>query len=97
MDGIFTSTSVNEVVSSVEPETVISSVSVMLAPFNRNSVPLTRDTQIAQDLEVDSVAIFDIIMDVEDRYDVTFPMEAISEIKTIGELSDMIETLRSAS
>ena len=92
MDGTFTGT--HTAPPMTKPDTVLSTVCDMLAPFNRSQVTLTRDTKIADELEVDSVAIFDIIMDVEDRYDVTFPMEAISEIQTIGQLSDMIETLR---
>jgi len=92
MDGIFTGTETTT--PSTKSQSVLASVLALLEPFNRNKVTLTRDTQIAEDLEVDSVAIFDVIMDVEDNYDVTFPMEAISEIKTIGELADTIEKLR---
>ncbi len=92
MDGIFTGA--DTATPSTNTQSTLRNLSAMLEPFNRNNKALSRETQIAEDLEVDSVAIFDVIMDVEDEYDVTFPMEAISEIKTIGELADMIETLR---
>lgn len=97
MDGIFTGDAKNNASPSSQPETVLDNVYAVLTPFNRKSVTLTRDIEIAQDLDVDSVAIFDVIMDVEDRYEVTFPMEAISDIKTIGELTDMIEKLRTGT
>ena len=92
MDGNFTGA--ETAIPSNPTKSTLGSIFAMLEPFNRNKAVLTRDTQIAEDLEIDSVAIFDVIMDVEDLYDVTFPMEAISDIKTIGELTDMIETLR---
>jgi acyl carrier protein len=38
------------------------------------------------DLEVDSVAVFDLIMELEDHYDISIPMEMVSDIKTVGEL-----------
>lgn len=94
MDGIFKGA--DTATSSPNTQNALGNIYTLLEPFNRNKVTLTRDTQIAEDLEVDSVAIFDVIMDVEDNYDVTFPMEAISEIRTIGELADTIETLRHA-
>ena len=92
MDGVFTDTGGE--VKSAETTSVLDRVVPLLGPFNRHSIELTRDTDIAQGLEVDSVAIFDVIMDVEDSYDITFPMEAIGDIKTVGDLTDMIETLR---
>jgi acyl carrier protein len=49
---------------------------------------------IVSDLEVDSVAVFDLIMEVEDSYDITFPMETVSEMKSVGDLVGTIQTLR---
>ncbi len=92
MDGVFADTAGQ--VKQPETKSVLENVVILLGQFNRHSIKLTRDTDIAQGLEVDSVAIFDVIMDVEDSYDITFPMEAIGDIKTIGDLTDMIETLR---
>jgi len=92
MDGIFAGTS--ETAPSASSPSVLESVCAVLAPFNRSGVTLLPETKISEELEVDSVAIFDVIMDVEDTYNVTFPMEAIADIKTIGQLSDMIEELR---
>ena len=47
------------------------------------------------DLEVDSTAVFDIIMGLEDHYDVSIPMEMVSDIKTVGELTTAIIQLTS--
>lgn len=69
-------------------------VCALLAPYNRNNVAITRQTVIVSDLEVDSVAVFDLIMEVEDSYDITFPMETVSEMKSVGDLVGTIQTLR---
>ena len=45
------------------------------------------------DLEVDSVAVFDFIMELEDFYDISIPMEMVSDIKTVGELSIAVKGL----
>ena len=46
------------------------------------------------DLEIDSVAIFDLVMEVEDAYEVTFPMETISDIESVGDLVNTINTVK---
>ena len=45
------------------------------------------------DLEVDSTAVFDLIMELEDFYDISVPMEVITDVKTVGELVIAIQEL----
>lgn len=65
----------------------------LLEPFNHKGLTLNEETDISSDLEIDSVAVLDFIMEVEDEYDISFPMNRISEIRTIGELVAAIEEL----
>ncbi|MEL7454243.1 MAG: acyl carrier protein, partial [Pseudomonadota bacterium] len=73
---------------------IFKKVCSLLAPYHKNDLVLTRDTVIMTDLEVDSVVVFDLIMEVEDAYDVTFPMETVSEMKSVGDLIDTIRALK---
>ena len=75
---------------------VFQKVCALLAPFNRHDIILRSDTDIISDMEVDSVAIFDLVMEVEDTYDLAFPMETISELKTIGDLVGTINNMKNA-
>lgn len=68
----------------------------LLAPYNRADVIMLRETAIGSDIEVDSVTIFDFIMEVEDTYDITFPLEIVGDLETIGDLVDTIRTLKAA-
>jgi acyl carrier protein len=40
------------------------------------------------------VAILDFIMDIEDRFDISIPLDRIAEVQTLGELSHAIEALQ---
>ena len=66
----------------------------LLVPYNHNGIDVGRETEIMAELNVDSVAVFDLIMEVEDEYDVTFPMETVSEVKSVGDLVDSIRRLK---
>jgi len=58
------------------------------------SVQVTADTDIARDLAVDSLALMNIVMELEDRFDISIPLDRIAEVQTAGQLADLIEELR---
>lgn len=65
----------------------------LLKPYNPKNHPIKRSSGIMSDLEVDSVAVFDLIMELEDHYDISIPMEMVSDIKTVGELAMAVREL----
>jgi len=69
----------------------------LLKPYNPKQHPISRSSGIMSDLEVDSTAVFDIIMGLEDHYDISIPMEMVSDIKTVGELGNAIKELTTSN
>lgn len=65
----------------------------LLKPYNPENRAITLQSGIVSDLEVDSVAVFDLVMALEDHYDVSIPMEMVSDIKTVGELVGAVKQL----
>jgi acyl carrier protein len=61
-----------------------------LAPFQIGEKPVTGKTVIAKDLAIDSLAIMDMVMELEDRFDISIPMNVVAEIHTVDELADTI-------
>ncbi len=66
----------------------------LIEPINQKGLKLTRETDFIADLEAESVAVLDVVMEIEDNYDISIPMNVISEIKTIGELVDAIHEIK---
>lgn len=58
------------------------------------SVRLQDETDIARDLSVDSLALMNIVMELEDRFDISIPLDRLADIQTIGDLSGLITELR---
>jgi acyl carrier protein len=69
---------------------VIDEICRHLAPFQMGEKPITGATVISKELAVDSLAIMDMVMELEDRYDVSIPMSVVAEIHTVDELTDTI-------
>ena len=57
-------------------------------------VELKSDTRIVDDLELDSLAVMNFVMAVEDRYDISIPLDAIAEVETVADLVATVERLR---
>ena len=75
--------------------TVIAEICDHLAPYKTDEgQTITAATVISKDLTVDSLAVMDMVMELEDRYDVSIPMNLVVEIRTVGELADTILALR---
>ena len=73
---------------------VIREICHHLEPFQAGEKPITGETAIAKDLTIDSLAIMDMVMELEDRFDVSIPMSVIAEIQTVDQLADTIRDLR---
>ena len=48
--------------------------------------PVTAETHILHDLNLDSVAVMDLVMALETRFDTVIPMDRLAEIETVGDL-----------
>jgi acyl carrier protein len=70
---------------------ILNALSGLLSPFNTAGVVLSPETDISADLKIDSVTVMDFVMEVEDHFDVEIPLNILSEIRTLGELTDVVE------
>lgn len=77
-----------------DDDLVFRKICSLIEPLNEKGVDLSRDTDLIADLEIDSVAVLDMVMDIEDFYDISIPVNTISETKTIGELVDAIHQIK---
>jgi acyl carrier protein len=51
------------------------------------------DTSIVRDLGLDSVAVMDFILLIEDRFDISVPLDKVAEIVTVNDLVSTVEIL----
>lgn len=53
---------------------------------------LSRETSFVNDLNADSLDTVELVMELEDEFDLTIPDEAAEKLKTVGEAIDYIQT-----
>ena len=63
----------------------------LLEPFNPKGVELKPETEIAAELNIDSVGVMDFIMEVEDTFDIDISLNVLSETHTMDDLVRVVE------
>lgn len=74
-------------------ETVGAQIIEVLSSMIPSGVPVTDGTRIARDLGLDSVAIMDFVMELEERFDILIPLDQIADVETIHDLTKAIEAI----
>ena len=49
------------------------------------------DSSVVDDTGLDSVSVMDFVMELEDEFDITIPLDQIAEVRTVGDLADAVE------
>ena len=70
----------------VDERETLRQVTETLGSVAKVSGPITADTHILHDLNLDSVAVMDLVMALETRFDTVIPMDRLAEIETVGDL-----------
>ena len=64
---------------------------ILSSQFDVEEDSITADTNIADDLGADSLDVVDMLMSLEDEFDVEIPDEEIERIQTVGAVVSYIE------
>lgn len=68
----------------------------ILTPFAEGHVAaIDEDTELAAQLALDSLKVMDLMLAIEDQFDTSVPINALAELRTVGDLVALI--LKSAS
>ena len=73
---------------------VFSAIVGMLESFTQPGQEISPDSEIISDLNVDSVAVMDLVMELEDKFDISIPLDVIPKIRTVGDLAREVHSIR---
>jgi acyl carrier protein len=69
-------------------------ISRQLSPYRTEDRPITGHTVIYKELSVDSLVVMDIVLELEDHFDVSIPINIVAEIQTVDDLAEAILELQ---
>ncbi|NLD16048.1 MAG: acyl carrier protein [Tissierellia bacterium] len=66
---------------------------IITEQFNVNIDEIGEDTSFADDLNADSIQLMELVMTIEEEFDIEISEDEILSIETIGDVVDYIENL----
>jgi acyl carrier protein len=74
-------------------EDIFNKVSEQLKLSANADTKITADTNIAEQFALDSVKVLDLLMEIEDDFDVSVPLNLMADVQTVNELVEVIYKL----
>jgi acyl carrier protein len=75
-----------------DSKAVLQEIYALLEAHNANGIEISGDTDLNVDLNIDSVAAMDLIMNVEDKFEIDIPLNLISDIRSVQDLADIVRS-----
>ena len=66
---------------------------ILVEQLGADEDSIALETNIQEDLGADSIAVMELIVEIEGEFDVEVPEEALMEIKTVGDMVAKIDAL----
>ncbi|MDY2698211.1 MAG: acyl carrier protein [Suilimivivens sp.] len=66
-------------------------VEIVKEQLNVEDVEITRETSFKDDLDADSLDLFELVMALEEEFGVEIPAEELEQITTVGAVIDYLE------
>jgi len=72
-------------------EEVVSAIIGIVTPIAAGEQrEIVEDTELSAQLALDSLKVMDLIVAVEDRFDISIPLNALADVRTIGDLAELV-------
>ena len=74
----------------VKSDALYRDLCTILEKYAPAEVELTPTTELSGDLNIDSVAAMDLIMEIEDKFGIDIPMNLVSDLRSLQDLVDVV-------
>jgi len=67
----------------------------IIRPFNKDGIDLNEETDLAGDLGLDSLKVVELLVTVEDSFDISIPLNVLPHVRTIKDFAEQLQRLLS--
>lgn len=65
-----------------------------LSDMTNSDVQITAETNLISQLSIDSIKLLNLIMEIEDTFDVSIPINALADVQTVRQLADLVHKIK---
>ena len=74
-------------------ESILSHLYEILGPYTPDGHNLSESTEFISDLGLDSMKVMQLMLDTEERFDISIPLNIIPDVRTVGDFARCVEQL----
>jgi acyl carrier protein len=79
--------------SNAQYDDIFQKVEALLKEYAPLKVPIQEDTELINDLGFDSLRVMEMLHDVEDVFDITYPLNDLSDLRTVKDFVLQIQKI----
>jgi len=72
---------------------IVAEICAELTTLTQGRVEVGEDTDLLGDLGLDSLQVMNLMLQIEDRFDISIPVNILPDVKTVQDLAMQIDTL----
>ena len=72
---------------------IVTELRAELSQLTQGRIAITEDTDLLGDLALDSLQVMNLLLEIEDKFDLSIPVNILPDVKTVGDLARQIEKL----
>jgi acyl carrier protein len=76
---------------------ILNAVYEVLRTFTKEGQELREETELVADLNLDSVKVMELLLNIEDRFDISIPLNILPDVRTVKDLSVQIQKITEES
>jgi acyl carrier protein len=79
------------IMASSQYDDIFQKVVVLLQQYAPQPGPIEEETELINDLGFDSLRVMEMLHDVEDIFDITYPLNTLSDLRTVKDFVTQIQ------
>lgn len=72
---------------------ILTEVYKVLTPFAKDDQPLSEESELVADLGLDSMQVMRLLLEIEDHFDISIPINVLPDIRTIRDFAQQLEKI----
>jgi acyl carrier protein len=72
---------------------IIAQLFELLKPFAGNTKEFTEETDLLADLGLDSMQVMNLLLAVEDRFNISIPLNVLADVRTVKDFALQLQRL----
>ncbi len=75
---------------------ILQLLSERLASISTSGLAITPEMNLINQLAIDSIKLLNLIMEIEDTFDISVPVNALTDVQTVADLAKLIHRIKSS-